>query len=219
MPSLPCHARVLLYVAVGAASFACDAGARPLTTGGSAGAEPSGATTLGSELVDAGEVDADGPTIPCRQPEVACGDGCHDVLTDVANCGACGHACAALQKCYGGTCSAICPSGTVVCAGACIEPNADRNHCGATPGCGEDGGSAGRVCGPYESCFGNQCLADGCSGDRTLCNGRCVDATSDPANCGACGNRCGSGKHCTGQICCPTGMTGCNGACIHGTCS
>lgn len=34
-----------------------------------------------------------------------------------------------------------------------------------------------------------------------LCNGRCVDTSTDTANCGRCGNSCGSGDECVGGQC------------------
>ena len=40
-----------------------------------------------------------------------------------------------------------------------------------------------------------------CSGNRTRCNGRCVDLRSDPANCGSCGNICRSFEQCIIGVC------------------
>jgi stigma-specific protein Stig1 len=36
---------------------------------------------------------------------------------------------------------------------------------------------------------------------KTLCNGACVDPSTDPANCGACGHRCEGDQECLGGTC------------------
>ena len=54
----------------------------------------------------------------CTAPRLDCGEQCVDVGNDPANCGACGHACAAGQPCAGGACGATtsaCPPGYVHC--------------------------------------------------------------------------------------------------------
>ena len=45
-----------------------------------------------------------------------------------------------------------------------------------------------------------------CAKQNMVCSRECVDATSDPNNCGNCGNVCGSGQTC------------CNGTCLNGPC-
>jgi hypothetical protein len=59
-----------------------------------------------------------------------------------------------------------------------------------------------------------------CGCANTMCSGRCVDTNTDPANCGACGNRCVPGMNaaasCQGGVCsstCATGTTMCGAAC------
>jgi len=47
---------------------------------------------------------------------------------------------------------APCPGSTVRCGTACIDPSSDRQHCGATPGCGTAGGAAGVVCSGSRAC-------------------------------------------------------------------
>lgn len=42
---------------------------------------------------------------------------------------------------------------------------------------------------------------DACSAAATLCEGSCVDTTSDPAHCGRCGNTCGPGETCVDSAC------------------
>ena len=222
-PSSASRAARILF-ALPAAFFACTSdhhpsvwlGDAPADSGKSASTGETKSTTVEAGTTpptcDGGTTSSGDCTLTCDADEVQCGATCSD-LTDIANCGACGAACGSLQICYGGTCSAGCPSGTVVCAGKCVEPNGDPKHCGATLGCGEDGGSAGRVCTANQACYGSQCLAD-CPNNGTMCGSRCTDTTKDSSNCGACGNRCAQGKTCSSQICCPTGYVGCNGVCV-----
>jgi hypothetical protein len=54
-----------------------------------------------------------------------------------------------------------------------------------------------------------QCPA--CDPDDTLCDGKCVDLSSDPANCGACGHVCPAGDACVDGHC--TTCVGEEGAC------
>ncbi|KAF7883320.1 uncharacterized protein EAF02_005240 [Botrytis sinoallii] len=51
---------------------------------------------------------------------------------------------------------------------------------------------------------------------QALCSGTCVDTSTSSANCGSCGNSCGSSA-CVGGVCapaCPPGQTLCSGVCI-----
>jgi stigma-specific protein Stig1 len=52
-----------------------------------------------------------------------------------------------------------------------------------------------------------------CEGGQ-FCGGFCKDTSSDPKNCGACGNVCPPGVTCQNGTCgCPPGQTICNGIC------
>src|SRR5689334_19214311 len=56
-----------------------------------------------------------------------------------------------------------------------------------------------------------------CDPPRLLCGGACLAVTSDPANCGACGNACPMGQPCQGGQCvarCSPGFIECNGGCV-----
>ena len=51
--------------------------------------------------------------------------------------------------------------------------------------------------------------------DYTACSGLCVDETSDPANCGACGEACAVGGQCVDSACqCPAGTRVCGSSCL-----
>ena len=57
-----------------------------------------------------------------------------------------------------------------------------------------------------------------CKGGR-FCGGICTDISSDPSNCGACGQACGPGVPCNNGTCgCLPGQTKCGDSCCLGTC-
>lgn len=66
---------------------------------------------------------------------------------------------------------------------------------------------------------------DDCRAPEIRCGDRCLDGSSDPLNCGACGNACGAGTTCCGGACVDTQVTeahcgGCGHACpVNGTCT
>lgn len=115
-------------------------------------------------------------------------------------------------------------------SGLCLEVG---DHAVCTRGCSDAGdcpgggwdcitpeGLGGRVCGcaatADEEICGNG-LDDDCNGrpdDCRLCGGVPVPE-DDPANCGACGVRCGVDQECSGGECrCPAGTMACGGSCI-----
>ncbi|WP_426748574.1 EGF domain-containing protein [Myxococcus faecalis] len=60
-------------------------------------------------------------------------------------------------------------------------------------------------CGPGEQCVntpgGFQCNPPSCPSPRVQCGQVCTDLSSDPNNCGCCGNVCGAGKTCSSGVC------------------
>jgi alpha-tubulin suppressor-like RCC1 family protein len=73
------------------------------------------------------------------------GTGCQTDLTTPANCGACGHACAAnvvhgSPACVAGACGVTCQPGYVACGEACVEPSdgGDEGGCAAEASLGAD---------------------------------------------------------------------------------
>jgi hypothetical protein len=75
----------------------------------------------------------------------------------VTSCGACGHRCGTGELCLDGDC---CPAGRISCAGECVDPLTNKNHCG---GCGNE-------CPGRDDCEGGMCVCDssgsgGCGDD------------------------------------------------------
>jgi hypothetical protein len=167
----------------------------------------------------------------CPIGTARCGSSCIDPLTDPANCGNCGVACA---------------SGRICCSGACADLQTDPFHCGGcgTP-CFVGAPCTGGVCGPCPNDLPDECpptgppgtcvnLATGvggycgtcglacagtgvaaadaictsgtcvCSGAATDCGGNpvCVDLQTDRSSCGACNVPCtGANRTCSGGAC------------------
>lgn len=72
-----------------------------------------------------------------------------------------------------------CPSGSLQCAGSCVDTRVDKLHCGA----------CGHACALGEHCEGSFCTA-GCAATETVCGGGCANLKTDVKNCGACGKVC-----------------------------
>ena len=59
--------------------------------------------------------------------------------------------------------------------------------------------------------------ADTCADSLSLCNGACVDLSSDGNNCGSCGNACSAEQVCSGGVCsaeCGANLTPCGQSCV-----
>ena len=112
---------------------------------------------------------------------------------------------------------------------------------GATLGCGTEysvgGGTVGGSGSGANTEAGTEGSAgtDGGSGGCVMCGPDCVDVSSDPQNCGSCGDSCGDGKICVNGDCtdacdpackgdlevcdgdqcvCRSGLTPCEGECV-----
>ncbi|MBX3273713.1 MAG: hypothetical protein KF729_25840 [Sandaracinaceae bacterium] len=137
--------------------------------------------------------------------------------------------CATGQLCTGGACSCpaerMCPDAMGVVS--CVDIDRDPRNCGRCDNdCGTRGLCTGGVCctpsaercnGRDDDCDGAvdedtaaECAASGgfcvggscsCPAERQ-CGAVCADLDRDPANCGACGTRCGAGEVCAAGACC-----------------
>jgi hypothetical protein len=88
----------------------------------------------------------------CAEGLSYCNGVCIDRLTDPANCGVCGNACAAGQICFAGQCATDhrCDAGLTNCSDVCVDLLIDPANCGV----------CGHVCAAGEICFGGQCARD-----------------------------------------------------------
>ncbi len=158
----------------------------------------------------------------CPAGETVCratadgGGACASLLTDVQNCGSCGHVCAApaggTAACVLGRCAGQCSGTQSVCGatadggGTCVDLTTSLGNCG---GCGHACTSAS---GGSETCSAGACVGACTDQSRTLCastddgGGTCRALQSDPVACGSCNRTCAA----------PTGGTA---ACASGECA
>ncbi|HVR04069.1 MAG TPA: MopE-related protein [Polyangia bacterium] len=132
---------------------------------------------------------------------------CASFSYGTADCGACGHACAAGQYCANGTCllagaGTACGQGQSSCPNAtgngvyCVDLTTDPSNCGA----------CARMCPGGTRCAAGICAALTCAPPGTACVGAggstiCTDLTRDAANCGACGKVCATNAICSAGVC------------------
>jgi hypothetical protein len=92
-----------------------------------------------------------------------------------------------------------CASGFALAGGACVE-RADHEAPDAGPGVAPDGGAGdgGQDVTAYDAGPGPDALV--CTLPAIACNGVCIDVSTDPDNCGACGHVCASGI-CSAGVC------------------
>jgi hypothetical protein len=97
--------------------------------------------------------------------------------------------------CSGAGCGAACANGSHFCGGACVT-NQDVAHCGhLCQACTNNNGTA--------TCDGTQCVFN-CNAGYLHCPGDTgcdTNPTSDPNNCGGCGNSCGANGGCSAGTC------------------
>jgi hypothetical protein len=125
----------------------------------------------------------------CPAGEVECGGRCVSLLSDAANCGACGTACGPLAVCAAGACG--CAAGATACGDACVALESDPAHCGACEGA---------ACAAADVCSAGGCAA-ACADGLSACGRACVDFQADRFNCGGCGIGCAAGQACRAGAC------------------
>lgn len=124
--------------------------------------------------------------------------------------GPCGGACGAGTVCMGGACVAVVVDGGALDTGT-VDAWSDAGAVDVPVALDvpplEDIGVCRPACGPGAECVGVACR---CTGTLRACAGACVDTTSDPGNCGACGRACLAGQACNGGNCgCAPGRQTC----------
>ena len=113
-----------------------------------------------------------------------CAGACVDLTRDASNCGACGHACGAVEACRASACVCAGP----LCHGACMDLRSDPLNCGICD----------RACPAQATCASGNCA---CPAKFTDCKTHCADTDNDPQNCGACGAACPANITCTNGSC------------------
>ena len=95
---------------------------------------------------------------------------CVDTTRDRDNCGGCGFPCAGGQICTNSSCQVSCQPGKVNCGGTCIDPQIDRNFCGAILDCTAT--NAGTTCSNGQICVsagGSASCQLRCPAGETVC--------------------------------------------------
>jgi hypothetical protein len=143
-----------------------------------------------------------------------------------------GDACTVADTCDTGQCkgtaSLTCDDGNLCTNDTCDKvkgcqfvPNAagcdDGNACTVGDICSGGQCKAGTplACDPGMICINGGCVSS-CPIGFELCKGVCVNKSTDPANCGDCGFKCGNSQVCADGKCvmsCPVGQADCNGVC------
>ncbi len=130
-------------------------------------------------------------------------------------------------------CMTACSASQAACDGICVDPNSDRDHCGARGDCydpDEDSDNyAGKKCAKDQECDEGKCSERICSSPKIICDGECIDPMKKLEFCGAKGE-CNSikpgsknyqGKNCgklakcvDGECTCQSGAILCDEHCV-----
>jgi len=159
--------------------------------------------------------------VSCQTGRADCdgmsGNGCEvDTQTTVADCGACGQACAArpnsAASCTAGACVYTCAEGFADCDGnpvnGCeVDTRTSTTHCGA----------CARACNPANAtgvCTAGACGVAACDTgfgncDGSAANGCEADTRTSATHCGACNTACTSGARCEAGTCTAPVLSSC----------
>ena len=202
---VPVHALGVLILVCCVLISGCTS--NPISRSGSTGnqAEVTASQAPRQDLQTTAPVLQNTPAATCRAGMTNCNGFCRDLNADIGNCGTCGIACPATQKCLDGQC--VCrDEGYSACADrVCRNLNSDMKNCGA----------CGIICPAGQICSSGQCTIS-CTGGKSNCGGTCVDLTTDLKNCGACKIACPDGQTCNNGQCgvkCINNLVYCNGQC------
>ena len=166
----------------------------------------------------------------CGNGQKCCNGACADLTKDVANCGACGTACAATHArptCVASVCKAgTCDSGWGDCNndgkdGCETNLHVDPENCTA---CGMSCKITNAITACSDGCYAKACKwgFDDCNNDMK--DGCETSVASDPKNCGKCGQNCSAPPHakasCLNATCavtsCDVGYADCDGNGVNG---
>lgn len=156
----------LLSIFSGVAAFGCATGNEAVVVVGladartdtlSAAETPALDSTMTEVAADAFDAtsksDADAGSIfetdvDCDAGLASCGTACVNLAKDELNCGKCGKACAAGEKCVASACEIVCVAPTTKCGTTCVNTNNDDKNCGA----------CAMPCATSESCRAGACV-------------------------------------------------------------
>jgi len=156
----------------------------------------------------AGEKPCDESCVPVGDPSYGCGSGCEPC--SLSN---------AIAACENGNCALdTCNTGFGDCDGVAlngceVQTSTDVSNCGACNTLCTAPNAAGQC--QAGACSVGQCNSGFANCDMDALNGCEAILSSDPKNCGACGNQCNSFQTCMGGDCkdnpCSAGTANCNG--------
>lgn len=142
--------------------------------------------------------------IACSSTQTLCpadgGDYCASLLSDNANCGACGRVCGQATSCAAGVCQSTgggSDGGSVGCAPfqtQCVQ-GGGAPFCASLQSDNDNCGTCGNVCAGGTFCVAGVCGGVTCGTGQSLCQRAaggsfCASLEFDPLNCGACNNAC-----------------------------